>query len=443
VGLWAHRSPSSGRARPSSSSGGHGQAKTPDATGLSTVREWSWTPPWPRPSPSTSMPTTPRTTVRHSTRSTPSTPSSSRPSNRFAHPRPRATAVRQRPRRGARQGLQPAVHLRRLRAGQDPPAARHRPLRPQPLPQCEGALRELRGVHQRLHQQHPRRQGGRLPTPLPRCRRAAHRRHPVPPGQGADAGGVLPHLQRAAQRQQAGRHHQSDVPPKQLAGFEERLRSRFEWGLLTDVQPPTSRPGSPSCARRPSRSASRAGRGARVHRRRRISTNIRELEGALIRVTAFASLNRQPVDLALAEIVLKDLIPTEGPPRSRARRSWRRPRLLRAHGRRPVRVVPFRALVTRARSPCTCAASSPTCPCPRSARPSAAATTRRSCTPTEDPPADGRAAGDLQPGHRAHQPDQARRGDSISRILSTIACGWLWTTRWLRWTTGDLAMDAL
>jgi chromosomal replication initiator protein len=46
----------------------------------------------------------------------------------------------------------------------------------------------------------------------------------------------------------------------------------------------------------------------------KISTNIRELEGALIRVTAFASLNRQPVDLSLAEIVLKDLIPAEGGP---------------------------------------------------------------------------------------------------------------------------------
>ena len=46
----------------------------------------------------------------------------------------------------------------------------------------------------------------------------------------------------------------------------------------------------------------------------KISTNIRELEGALIRVTAFASLNRQPVDLALAEIVLKDLIPSDGSP---------------------------------------------------------------------------------------------------------------------------------
>jgi chromosomal replication initiator protein len=46
----------------------------------------------------------------------------------------------------------------------------------------------------------------------------------------------------------------------------------------------------------------------------RIDTNIRELEGALVRVTAFASLNRQPVDLALAEVVLKDLVPTSSAP---------------------------------------------------------------------------------------------------------------------------------
>jgi chromosomal replication initiator protein len=77
-----------------------------------------------------------------------------------------------------------------------------------------------------------------VPEPLPRCRRAAHRRHPVPRRQGADAGGVLPHLQRAAQQLQAGRHHLRRQPPKELSGFEERLRSRFEWGLITDVQAP-------------------------------------------------------------------------------------------------------------------------------------------------------------------------------------------------------------
>jgi chromosomal replication initiator protein len=76
------------------------------------------------------------------------------------------------------------------------------------FPHLQGAVRELRGVHQRLHQQHPRRQGRELPEPLPRRRRPPDRRHPVPPGQGADPGGVLPHLQHPAQRQQAGRDHQ-------------------------------------------------------------------------------------------------------------------------------------------------------------------------------------------------------------------------------------------
>ena len=110
-------------------------------------------------------------------------------------------------RRGAGEGVQPAVRLRRVRPRQDPPAARDRALRAEPLPRRPGPLRELRGVHQRLHQLDPGRQGQRVPAPLPRRRRAADRRHPVPAGQGADAGGVLPHLQHPAQREQAGRDH--------------------------------------------------------------------------------------------------------------------------------------------------------------------------------------------------------------------------------------------
>ena len=107
--------------------------------------------------------------------------------------------------RGAGQRLQPAVHLRRVRPGQDPPAARHRPLRAEPVQRRAGALRQLRGVHQRLHQPDPRRQGRGLPPALPRHGLPAGRRHPVPGEQGADAGGVLPHLQHPAQRQQADR----------------------------------------------------------------------------------------------------------------------------------------------------------------------------------------------------------------------------------------------
>ena len=115
---------------------------------------------------------------------------------------------RRRGRRSSRQGLQPALRLRRLRAGQDAPAARDRPLRAEPLSGHPRALRELGRVHQRFHQHDPRRQAGRLPPPLPRRGRPPGGRHPVPGEQGRNPGGVLPHVQHPAQRQQADRHLQ-------------------------------------------------------------------------------------------------------------------------------------------------------------------------------------------------------------------------------------------
>jgi chromosomal replication initiator protein len=104
----------------------------------------------------------------------------------------------------------------------------------------------------------------------------------------------------------------SDQPPKALAGFEERMRSRFEWGLLTDVQPPDLETRIAILRKKAIQERLSCGDDVLEFIASRISTNIRELEGALIRVTAFASLNRQAVDLSLAEIVLKDLIPNEG-----------------------------------------------------------------------------------------------------------------------------------
>jgi chromosomal replication initiator protein len=106
----------------------------------------------------------------------------------------------------------------------------------------------------------------------------------------------------------------SDLPPKQLAGFEERMRSRFEWGLITDVQPPDLETRIAILRKKAIVERMTAPDDVMEYIASRISTNIRELEGALIRVTAFASLNRQSVDLALAEIVLKDLIPNDGTP---------------------------------------------------------------------------------------------------------------------------------
>ena len=130
-------------------------------------------------------------------------------------------------------------------------------------------------------------------------------------GKAADPGGVLPTfntLHNANKRVVIT----SDVPPKLLSGFEERMRSRFSGVCSPTSRLPTWRPGSPSCARR------RSGRGPLPPDdvaeliASRISTNIRELEGALIRVTAFASLSRQQVDLGWPRWSSRTSSPTRG-----------------------------------------------------------------------------------------------------------------------------------
>ncbi len=106
----------------------------------------------------------------------------------------------------------------------------------------------------------------------------------------------------------------SDRAPKRLVTLEDRLRSRFEWGLQTDVQPPELETRIAILRKKADQDRLNAPAETLEYIASRISTNIRELEGALIRVTAFASLNRQSVDLQLAEFVLKDLIvETHGP----------------------------------------------------------------------------------------------------------------------------------
>jgi chromosomal replication initiator protein len=106
----------------------------------------------------------------------------------------------------------------------------------------------------------------------------------------------------------------SDRPPKRLEQLEDRLRNRFEWGLLTDVQPPDLETRIAILRKKAAADRLVASPEVLEFIASRIQTNIRELEGALIRVTAFASINRQDVDLTLAEIVLKDLIPEGGDP---------------------------------------------------------------------------------------------------------------------------------
>ncbi|HAM22759.1 MAG TPA: chromosomal replication initiator protein DnaA, partial [Actinobacteria bacterium] len=100
----------------------------------------------------------------------------------------------------------------------------------------------------------------------------------------------------------------SDLPPKQLPDFEERMRSRFEWGLITDVQPPDLETRIAILRKKTAQERIAVEPEVLEFIASKIATNIRELEGALIRVTAFASLNGSPVDVSLAELVLKDLI---------------------------------------------------------------------------------------------------------------------------------------
>ncbi|MCX4747672.1 chromosomal replication initiator protein DnaA [Kitasatospora sp. NBC_01287] len=101
----------------------------------------------------------------------------------------------------------------------------------------------------------------------------------------------------------------SDRPPKQLITLEDRLRNRFEWGLITDVTPPELETRIAILRKKAIQERLNAPADVLEFIASRITRNIRELEGALIRVTAFANLNRSPVDLELAGIVLKDLIP--------------------------------------------------------------------------------------------------------------------------------------
>lgn len=100
----------------------------------------------------------------------------------------------------------------------------------------------------------------------------------------------------------------SDVQPKHLTGFEDRMRSRFEWGLITDVQAPDLETRIAILRKKAQSERLQVPDEILEYMATKVSSNIRELEGTLIRVTAFASLNRTSVDMPLVQTVLKDLI---------------------------------------------------------------------------------------------------------------------------------------
>ncbi|WP_114353921.1 chromosomal replication initiator protein DnaA [Saliterribacillus persicus] len=105
----------------------------------------------------------------------------------------------------------------------------------------------------------------------------------------------------------------SDRPPKEIPTLEDRLRSRFEWGLITDITPPDLETRIAILRKKAKAEGLDITNEVMLYIANQIDTNIRELEGALIRVVAYSSLINKDIDASLAAEALKDIIPTSRP----------------------------------------------------------------------------------------------------------------------------------
>jgi len=105
----------------------------------------------------------------------------------------------------------------------------------------------------------------------------------------------------------------SDRPPKEIPTLEDRLRSRFEWGLITDIQAPDLETRIAILRKKAKIENLQVANEVMVYIADKIQSNIRELEGALIRVMAYASLSSSPITVEIAAEALKDIIPVNTP----------------------------------------------------------------------------------------------------------------------------------
>ena len=195
-------------------------------------------------------------------------------------------------------------------------------------PGSQRPLHDRRALHQRVRRRaaHARRRG--VQAPLPRPRRAARRRRPVPRGQAPHRGRVLPHLQRPLRRRQPARPLRRPHPQRALdarvaparplrVGPDHRRSSRPTWP-----------PASPSCAGSCARPGSTTEGDVLAELARRIDVNVRQLHGALTRVIAHASLTAKPLSPELVDAVIPKAArdartdPGRGDPAARLRRLW-------------------------------------------------------------------------------------------------------------------------
>ena len=146
----------------------------------------------------------------------------------------------------------------------------------------------------------------------------------------------------------------SDSAPKSTPGLVERLRSRFEWGLMVDIQPPDLETKMAILDKKAEMEGVALPEDVRNYIATKTKSNVRELEGALVKLVAYSSVTGSPITLAMAQQVLKYLIPESGAADHHGCGAARRGRKVPACSRRSSsrRPMPGRSPI-RGRSPCT------------------------------------------------------------------------------------------